>query len=119
MFTNDDMDSVFQALAHTTRRKMLDILHASPGIGVGQLAQDFDVSRIAIMNHLAVLEKANLITSEKDGRTRRLYLNAMPLQDIQDRWMDRYSATWAERVNTIKHVAEATAQQAKKDEEHD
>ncbi len=115
MFTDNDMDSVFQALAHSTRRKMLDILHAKPGIGVGQLAQEFDVSRIAIMNHLNVLEKANLITSEKDGRTRRLYLNVMPIQDIQDRWMDRYSATWAERMNTIKQAAQGAAQKMQED----
>ena len=116
MFTNDDMDSVFQALAHTTRRMMLDLIHATPGIAVGQLAQEFDVSRIAVMNHLAVLEKANLVTSEKEGRSRRLYINVMPIQDIQDRWMDRYSAHWAERMNTIKHVAEAAARASKSED---
>jgi len=61
------------------------------------------------MNHLAVLEKANLIISEKDGRSRRLYINAMPIQDIYDRWTDSYSAHWADRVNIIKHAAEAAA----------
>ena len=60
MFTNDDMDSVFQALAHTTRRKMIDIVRAEPRISVGALAAYFDVSRIAVMNHLAVLEKAGV-----------------------------------------------------------
>jgi DNA-binding transcriptional ArsR family regulator len=111
MITNDDMDAVFQALAHTTRRVMLDYVRATPGLSVGELAQNFDVSRIAVMNHLAVLEKANLVISERDGRSRRLYLNAMPIQDIHDRWTDIYSAFWADRVNTIKHAAEAVARQ--------
>ena len=109
MITNDDMDSIFQALAHTSRRRMLDHVRDKPGLSVGKLAQKFDVSRIAVMNHLAVLEKANLIVSEKDGRTRRLYLNAMPIQDIHERWTDSYSAHWADRVNIIKHAAEAAA----------
>lgn len=109
MITNDDMDSIFQALAHTTRRAMMDHVRDKPGLSVGELAQKFDVSRIAVMNHLTVLEKANLIISEKDGRTRRLFLNAMPIQDIHERWNDIYSSHWADRVNIIKHAAEAVA----------
>lgn len=105
----DDIDLVFGALAHASRRKMLDVVGATPGITVGALASNFDVSRIAVMNHLAVLEKANLIISEKDKRSRRLYLNAMPIQDIHERWTDTYSAHWAERVNIIRHAAEAAA----------
>lgn len=114
MITNDDMDAVFHALAHSVRRTILDYLRESPGLSVGELARNFDVSRIAVMNHLAVLEKAELIISEKVGRTRKLYLNAMPIQDIHERWMDTYSAHWAERVSTIRHAAEAVAQKLSK-----
>lgn len=110
MITNDDMDAVFHALAHSARRSILDYVRAAPGLTVGALASNFDVSRIAVMNHLAVLEKAGLIISEKDGRARKLYLNAMPIQDIHERWTDIYSAHWAERVNVIKHAAEAAVQ---------
>ncbi|MDG1067084.1 MAG: helix-turn-helix transcriptional regulator [Sulfitobacter sp.] len=109
MTTTDEMDSIFHALAHVTRRAMLDHIRAEPGLTVGKLANFFDVSRIAVMNHLAVLEKANLVLSEKDGRSRKLYLNAMPIQDIHDRWTDTYSAHWADRVNIIKYAAEAAA----------
>jgi len=76
MLDHHSMDAVFQALAHDTRRRMLDVVKESPGIGVGVLASEFDVSRIAVMKHLRVLEQADLIVSEKDGRTRRLYFNA-------------------------------------------
>ncbi len=117
MITNDDMDSVFHALAHVTRRTMLDYIRDKPGLTVGELAQKFDVSRIAVMNHLTVLEKANLVISEKDGRSRRLYLNAMPIQDIHERWTDTYSAHWADRVNLIKHAAEAVARKTRRSED--
>ena len=109
MITNDEMDALFHALAHVTRRAMLDRVRENPGLSVGALAQTFDVSRIAIMNHLAVLEKADLIVSEKVGRTRRLYLNAVPIQRIHERWTDLYSAYWAERTSLIKQAAEAAA----------
>ena len=109
MFTNDDMDSVFQALAHETRRAILDHLRDRPGLAVGELAANFDVSRVAVMNHLRVLTDANLITSHKEGRSRRLYLNALPLQLIPERWIDGYSAHWLDRVSLIKATAEAVA----------
>jgi len=116
---DERMDAVFHALAHSVRRSILDYVRASPGLAVGELAANFDVSRIAVMNHLSVLEKADLLVSEKDGRARRLYLNAMPIQDIHDRWTDTYSAHWAERVSTIKYVAEAAARKLDKRDNHD
>lgn len=103
------MDSVFAALAHASRRRMLDILRDVPGISVGQLAARFDVSRIAVMNHLNVLESAGLIVSRKDGRSRRLYLNTLPIQEIHNRWTDQFSAHWADRTSFIKAAAEAAA----------
>ena len=107
MLDDRDMDAVFQALAHESRRRMLDIVKEEPGIGVGALAGEFDVSRIAVMKHLAVLETAGLIVSEKDGRTRRLYFNAAPIQMIHDRWTTEYSAYWAGQITRIKYLAEA------------
>jgi DNA-binding transcriptional ArsR family regulator len=108
------MSAVFHALAHESRRKILDVLKAHPGIGVGELASEFDVTRIAVMNHLAVLEDAGLVVSEKDGRVRRLYLNAAPIQMINDRWMSDFSSHWASKLTGIKYAAEAAAEKARK-----
>ena len=111
MITDSEMDGVFQALAHATRREILDHLRDEPGIPVGQLAKKFDVTRIAVMAHLSVLERANLIVSEKDGRTRKLYLNAVPIQQIHQRWTDSFSEHFASRVTTLKQAAEQAAKQ--------
>ncbi len=108
MLDDRDMDAVFQALGNKTRRRMLDIVKQTPGIGVGVLATEFEVSRIAVMKHLAVLESANLIVSEKDGRVRRLYFNAAPIQMIHERWTTEYSAYWAGQLTRIKYLAEAS-----------
>lgn len=111
--TEGEADKLFHALAHETRRTILDLVRARPGQSVGELAQAFDVSRVAVMNHLAVLEAAGLIISERDGRARRLYLNAAPLQMISDRWLSAFSEHWAGRVTALKYAAEAAARKAK------
>ena len=112
MTANDELDAVFTALAHETRRRILDALRRRPGASVGEIASQFDISRIAIMKHLAVLEDARLIVSEKDGRTRRLYFNAAPIRMIYDRWTDDYSGYWAGEITRLKYLAEKRAGEA-------
>ncbi|MEL7256158.1 MAG: metalloregulator ArsR/SmtB family transcription factor [Pseudomonadota bacterium] len=107
------MDRVFTALSHTSRRKMLDHLRDTPGMTVGDLASHFDVTRIAVMNHLKVLEEAQLVISEKQGRSRKLYLNSAPIQMIYDRWTDTFSAHWLDRMSLIKQAAEAVEKKGK------
>ncbi|MDX1516596.1 MAG: helix-turn-helix transcriptional regulator [Woeseiaceae bacterium] len=102
----DSMDNVFQALASATRRAMLDIVRDRPGCSVVHVCGFFDVSRIAVMKHLNVLERAGLIVSEKQGRTRRLYFNAAPIQMIYERWTTKYSAMWAGRLTEFKRHVE-------------
>jgi DNA-binding transcriptional ArsR family regulator len=113
MFTDQDMSQVFNALSHESRRQILDILKAEPGLPVGELASRFDVSRIAVMNHITVLEQAGLVVSEKEGRLRRLWLNAAPLQMIQDRWLGGYTEHFASRLTSLKYAAEAAARKEK------
>ena len=100
------MDSVFHALAHAHRRKMLDVLKAMPGCSVNDVCKYFEISRIAVMKHLAVLEEANLVIAEKTGRTKSLYFNAATIQLIYDRWTTEYSKFWASHVTDIKFKAE-------------
>ena len=104
------MDLLFQALAHESRRRIVDLVKDRPGIRVGELAAAFDVTRIAVMKHLAILEEANLLISEKQGRTRCLYFNAAPIQMIYDRWTTEYSAYWASKLTQIKYNAESKHQ---------
>ncbi len=107
--TTDPMDGVFEALGNAARRRMLDILQERPGCLVHELADRFDMSRIGVMKHLRILERADLVHSERVGRARRLYFNVMPIRAIYDRWTDRYSAFWAERLSDIKARAESGA----------
>ena len=102
----ESMNDLFHALASDTRREMLDIIKDRPGCSVRDVCQYFDVSRIAVMKHLNVLEKANLVISDKVGRTRQLYFNAAPIQMIYERWTTEYSAMWAGRLTEFKRQVE-------------
>ncbi len=101
------MDAVFQALAHPERRRMLDIIRSNPGCGVCELCEQFEMSRIGAMKHLRLLEEARLVLSQKEGRVRRLYVNAAPIQMIHDRWISEWSALWAPEVTQLKYRVEA------------
>ncbi len=103
------MDAVFNALAHPIRRRMLDVLRAEPGRSVGDLCEPFEMSRIGAMKHLAVLEEAGLVISQQEGRKRLLYVNAVPIQMIYDRWISDWSALWASEVTALKYRVEAAA----------
>lgn len=106
---DEDVDTLLAAMAHPARRRMLDLLMAAPGMGVTALATHFDMSRIAVQKHVAVLERAGLVLSEKQGRTRHLHFNAVPIQQLHDRWTTKYSAFWAERMTDIKARVEGRA----------
>ncbi len=102
----DDMDALFQALAHRDRRRMLDILRDRPGCGVEELTREFAFTRVAGLKHLKVLERAGLVVSERQGRKRALYFNVVPIQLVYDRWATEYSALWAGKLADLKYTIE-------------
>jgi DNA-binding transcriptional ArsR family regulator len=101
-----DMAAVFDALGSATRRRILDLVKADPGCTVGELAGHFDTTRIAVMHHLRQLEECDLVVSRKDGRTRRLYHNPVPIQLIYDRWTTEYGGFWASKMADVKYAVE-------------
>jgi predicted transcriptional regulator len=108
----ESMDLVFHALANRTRRKILDLIKAAPGSCVGDVCKYFEVSRIAVIKHLRVLEQAQLIVLQKNGRRRELYFNAVPIQMIYDRWTSEYSAFWASKATDLKFLVEGELHKA-------
>jgi len=100
------MDAVFKAIGSASRRRILDVVKNNPGCSVNDVCEGFDVSRIAVMKHLRILEDADLVLSEKVGRTRRLYHNSVPIQMIHERWTTEYSALWAGRMTRVKYRVE-------------
>jgi DNA-binding transcriptional ArsR family regulator len=115
----DDMAAVFDALGHPTRRRILDLLRATPGMSVGALAEAFDVGRIAVMHHLRQLEDCGLVVSLKTGRTRELYHNPVPIQLIYDRWTSEYGSFWASKMVDVKYAVEQASLTGASDDSSD
>jgi DNA-binding transcriptional ArsR family regulator len=106
----DDLDAVFAALAHRDRRRILDLVRNNPGCRVEDLCPHFTTSRVAILKHLKVISRADLIVSHKVGRERRLYFNVVPIQIIYDRWATEFSALWAGPIAQLKYRVETNEQ---------
>lgn len=102
-----ELDAVFMALTSASRRQMLDVIWLAAGCTVGYVADHFEMSRIGVLKHLNVLEDAGLVTSEKQGRERLLYMNPIPLQLIHERWSDTYSDFWASQLTRLKYAVES------------
>src|SRR5687768_1590018 len=102
------VEPVWKALADPTRRSILDLLRGQPRT-TGEIAAVFPTSRIAVMKHLRVLEEAGLVVSRKQGRERWHRLNAVPLQQLYERWVHPRSAPWAEGLLRLKEHVENSA----------
>ena len=102
------MDNTFAALADPTRRAMLERLSGG-GLPVTALAEPFQVSLPAISKQLRVLERAGLVTQEKDGRVRRCRLEAGPMKQAVD-WIGQYRRFWDQQVESLASYLEDTAE---------
>jgi DNA-binding transcriptional ArsR family regulator len=85
-----DEDLVFRALADSSRRFLLDLLHKHDGQTLGELEQELEMTRFGVMKHLKVLERAGLVITHWRGREKLHFLNAVPIRLIHDRWIDKY-----------------------------
>ncbi|MFI5907626.1 ArsR/SmtB family transcription factor [Dactylosporangium sp. NPDC051541] len=103
----DDDDRVFKALADPTRRFLLDLLFARDGRTLSELeGQRPDMTRFGVMKHLKVLEEANLVVTRRRGREKLHFLNAVPIRQVHDRWIDKYTTDHARALLDLKHALE-------------
>ncbi|WP_394664204.1 ArsR/SmtB family transcription factor [uncultured Sphingomonas sp.] len=82
------MDPVFEALAHPTRRRILEMLRGG-GLSAGVIADAFDVSRPTMSAHFAKLKAAGLIQAEQQGTTITYTLNLSVLEQVVMGFMTR------------------------------
>jgi DNA-binding transcriptional ArsR family regulator len=110
----EDDDAVFKALADPSRRRLLDLLFERDGRTLGELEEEFAMSRFGVMKHVRVLEDAQLVVTRKDGRATRHFLNPVPIQLVADRWVDKYRAGRASALADLKTALE-TARETDKE----
>lgn len=101
------MDAVFKALADPTRRRLLDRLRARNGQSLSELCVNAGMTRQAVTKHLAILEAANLVATQKSGREKLHYLNPVPINEIADRWIGKYERPRLRALAELKKNLEA------------
>jgi DNA-binding transcriptional ArsR family regulator len=93
------LDFTFSALAHPTRRRMLDVLVREP-VRVTDLAAQFDCSLNVASKHILSLERAGLVKREQRGREHWLDLDAAPLSEAAD-FVERYRKRWERQLDHL------------------
>lgn len=106
MFSESREDKIFKALAAPVRRAMLDALKDDPKT-TGDLCKAFpSLDRCTVMQHLKVLENADLVIVRREGRERWNHLNPLPIKAIHDRWIGEYAARAVGLLDQLKRDLE-------------
>jgi DNA-binding transcriptional ArsR family regulator len=106
MAERPDTDLLFKALADSSRRKLLDLLHASDGRTLSDLCEHLDMTRQGATQHLDLLETANLIATVRRGREKLHFLNPVPLQQIYERWIAKFEKPRLKALSELKQRLE-------------
>ena len=104
-----DDDRVFKALADPTRRFLLDLLFERDGRTLTELESQLEMTRFGVMKHLGVLEEASLVVTRRSGREKLHFLNPVPIRQIHDRWIDKYTERQVSALVDLKSELEEDA----------
>jgi DNA-binding transcriptional ArsR family regulator len=104
-----DDDAVFKALADSSRRLLLDLLFERDGRTLTELDAELEMTRFGVMKHLKVLEDAGLVVAQKRGREKLHFLNPVPIRQIHNRWIDKYTEHRVSALLDLKDELEETA----------
>ncbi|MCQ1836198.1 ArsR/SmtB family transcription factor [Neorhizobium galegae] len=106
MSSDEKTDLIFKALAAPVRREILDELKDRPQT-TGDLCARFPkLDRCTVMQHLKVLEGADLVLVKREGRERWNHLNPLPIKAIHDRWIGAYAAHAVDMLDRMKRDLE-------------
>jgi DNA-binding transcriptional ArsR family regulator len=95
----DQLSNVLTAISHPSRRAIIGQLAAGPA-RFTDIARPFDLSLNAVTKHLKLLDRAGLISREKQGREVLISLRPEPLQLVSG-WVHEYEKFWTERLDKL------------------
>lgn len=98
------IESTFSALAHPTRRAVIDKLCEGPNT-VSKLARSFPISLPSFVQHLRIMERARLVESHKEGRVRTYRLRPAPLVEAEN-WLAAHREQWEQRLDRFEEYVE-------------
>ena len=99
-------DDVFRALSDASRRALLDRLHRRNGQTLNELCAGLDMTRQAVTKHLSILEHANLIAVQRQGREKLHFINPVPINDIAERWISKFQRSHLRALSALRKALE-------------
>jgi DNA-binding transcriptional ArsR family regulator len=93
---------VFQAIADPTRREIISLLVDSPQ-NLNAIAENFDVSRPAISQHIKLLEECGIVVINQKGRERICYVQPKKIKEIDD-WLAPFRKLWEQRFDKLDNL---------------
>jgi DNA-binding transcriptional ArsR family regulator len=109
MVKSQVLDRTFSALSDPTRRDILERLALGPA-SASELARPIGISLPGVLKHIRILEEANLVTTEKSGRTRECRLGPEQMQDAT-RWIEWYRQRWERQLDQLEAIIERRKEQ--------
>jgi DNA-binding transcriptional ArsR family regulator len=103
---------VFQAIADPTRREIINLIAYKP-LNLNSIAENFDVSRPAISQHIKILTECGLIMIKKQGRERYCEAKLQQLSEVSS-WIEQYRKLWEGRFDTLDDLLEQLKTKKKK-----
>jgi DNA-binding transcriptional ArsR family regulator len=102
MVKSRSLDRTFSALSDPRRRDILERLRLGPA-SITELARPVGISLPGVLKHVRILEEANLVNTEKKGRTRECRLGPERMDDVT-RWIERHRRQWERRLDGLEAV---------------
>jgi|SRR6202046_2377851 DNA-binding transcriptional ArsR family regulator len=99
-------DAVFRALADKSRRLLLDRLRRRNGQTLSELSDGLEMTRQAVTKHLVLLEEANLVASQRQGREKLHFINPVPINEIAERWIGKFDRSRLDALSDLKNTLE-------------
>ncbi len=110
-YSNPHLDASFTALSDVTRRGVLEQLGRAEA-SITDLAEKFDMTLTGMKKHVAILERAGLVITQKIGRVRTCKIGPQRLEEATA-WLDKYRQLWAARFDELDRVIEELKQSGK------
>ena len=106
MYSENQYDQVLKALGHSGRREILDLIRDKPHTTSELCLILKKMDRCTVMQHLNVLEKAGLIIVKHSGKYRWNYINLLPIRELHDRWISKFSLDAIDILTKLKQDIE-------------
>lgn len=108
----ESLDRIFYALSDQSRRSMIEQLSKKEA-SVSELAQPFNMSMAAVVQHIQILEECGLIRTHKSGRVRTCQIEPRSLETIEG-WLSQRRRFWERNLDRLGEFLERTQKEGKK-----